>query len=310
MPDHSQSRHAAAALLLALPLIATCAPAAPARGMRFDSPGVLDLATRSLALADGVEVAVVPLSAQEASRIFAAAAGAEDPPALTFSDEAYACKPASRTCSSRHEQSLLAASGGAALRDGSRLVIKPASGAASVFVDWKDAPSKQAEGDEETHWYLGRMPGNGYERVEVQFGHDAPGNFLVNRQNGKIAFVHNGADLVAPSPDGLLLLTWNALNPPLSLRVAALDAAGPRLVLQCTAPAGGERLTPLFKGWHGADQADLVIEIGEARKAMPRLVVSLARRDGAWQTAASDRRRLEEIGFACRQAGAERQGNL
>ena len=70
-----------------------------------------------------------------------------------------------------------------------------------------------ADGDEETHWYLGTLPGSRYQRVEVQFGHDAPGNFLVNPQSGKVAFVHNGADLVAPSPDGMLLVTWNALNP-------------------------------------------------------------------------------------------------
>jgi hypothetical protein len=300
MPNRSRPIHAVAALFFALPLIAAGAP--PERGLRFDSPDVLDLATRSLKVADGAAVPVVQLPSEDAARIFAAAVVAEDPPALSFSEDAYACKPTSRKCSLRQEGALLSASGGAVVRNGKRLAIQPASGNAAVFIDWKDAPSKDADGDEETHWYLGRMPGSGYDRVEVQFGHDAPGNFLVNRQNGKTAFVHNGADLVAPAPDGRLLLTWNALNPPLSLRVAALDAAGPRLVLQCSASGEAEHLTPVFKGWHGDGAFDVVLEIGEQRKAMVRLALEASRKDGGWRLAAGDPGRLERIGLRCTQA--------
>ena len=202
-----------------------------------------------------------------------------------------------------------------------------------MFVDWKEPTTRSADGDEEVHWYLGRLAGlsrpsmapagrswpsmapaalgllpsalgllpggSGYERVEVQFGHDAPGNFLINPQSGKVAFVHNGADLVVPSPDGRLLVTWNSLNPPLSVRVAALDTDGPRLVLQCETREGKARLTPVFKGWHDVAQLDLVIEIGEQSKSMARLAASVELQEGQWRVSASDIGRVAAIGLSC-----------
>jgi hypothetical protein len=144
------------------------------------------------------------------------------------------------------------------------------------------------------------MPKNGYERVEVEFGHDAPGNFLINPQSGKTTFVHNAADLVAPSPDEKLLVTFNSLNPPASIRVAALDATGPRLVLQCEAPEKQERLTPVFKGWHDAAAFDLVFEIGEQSKSMARLAVRISADAAGWRLGASDVARLTRLGLACR----------
>jgi hypothetical protein len=185
-------------------------------------------------------------------------------------------------------------------RDGKRLTVVSRDGRASTFVDWKQPTTKTADGDEETHWYLGRMPKNGYERVEVEFGHDAPGNFLINPQSGKVAFVHNAADLAAPSPEEKLLVTFNALNPPISIRVAALDAAGPRLVLQCEVPEGRERLTPVFKGWHDASAFDLVFEIGEQSKSMARLAMRISGDGSGWHAGASDVARLSRLGLACR----------
>jgi hypothetical protein len=267
--------------------------------LRFDSPGVLDLAERSQHVAGGQAVAVSELAAGDAERIFAAPAIGEDPPVLRFSDDEFGCAKPSRQCSLEHERKLLDAATAAVTRDGKRLIVKPAGGAPATFIDWKQPTTKTADGDEETHWYLGRLAGSNYERIEVQFGHDAPGNFLVNPQSGKVAFVHNGADLVAPSPDGRLLVTWNSLNPPLSLRVAALDADGPRLVLQCAAPEGRERLTPVFKGWRDAHTIDFVVEIGAQGKSMARLAASLRENDGRWQLAASDGARLAATGLSC-----------
>ena len=288
---------------IALLEFATGAGAAPKtdsdRGLRFNSPGVLDLANRSLQVEGGKSVPVAALSDDQAQRVFAAPAVGEDSLPLSFSDEVFGCKTPARKCSQEHESKLLQAAGTTARREGKRLIIAPARGSAAIFVDWNEPASKSADGDGETHWYLCRLAGSGYARVEVEFGHDAPGNFLINTQSGKVAFVHNGADLAAPSPDGKYLVTFNTLNPPLSLRLAALDAEGPGLTLQCEAPEGRQRLTPVFKGWQDASHFGLVIEIGDQGKSMPRLAISLNDTGGVWRLDASDLARLTEIGLHC-----------
>jgi hypothetical protein len=269
------------------------------RGLRFDSAGVLDLAQRSLHLDAGVRVEIGALSDDDAQRIFAAPAIGDDPLPLAVSTDVFGCHTPSAACAHAGERKLLATAGGNVVRDGARLTIRGGNGTTAAFVDWNQASTKNSEGDAETHWYLGTLPGSGYDRVEVEFGHDAPGSFLVNRKNGKVAFVHNAADLAAPSPDGRLLVTWNALNPPLSLRVAALDADGPRPVLQCQAPEGKAPLTPVFKGWHADAQFDFVVEIG-AGKSMARLAASASQREGHWHVDASDAARAGAIGLVCR----------
>lgn len=290
----------------AVAVLAACAGSAVAtnrisQGTRFNSAGVLDLAERSQRIDNGRAVPVDALAAADAEAIFAAPAISEDDLQLKFSDDEFGCTKPSQGCSVAHERELLGAAGGTVKRDGKRLTVTPVHGEPTEFIDWKIATTRTADGDEATHWYLGRLPGSGYARVEVQFGHDAPGNFLINPQNGKVAFVHNGADLVAPSPDGKLLVTWNSLNAPLSLRVAALDADGPRLVLQCAAAEGETRLTPVSKGWSGAAQFDLVVEIGAPSKAMARVGARLRQDDGRWTLAASDTARAARIGFGCTQ---------
>ena len=274
-----------------LALNAAAADRAADKGLRFDSPGVLDLAERALKNERGVPVPVTALAAVDADRILAAPARGEDEPVLRFSDDEFACKPASTRCSLAAERKLLEAAGSKARRDGRRLTV-----GAAQFVDWRVAETKTADGDEETHWYLGRLPGSGYERVEVQFGHDAPGDFLINAQTGKVAFVHNGADLVAPAPDGLHLVTYNALNPPLTLRVAALDHAGPRLELECAAHAQS-RITAQFKGWHDAASFDLVLQPADGGAGVP---LRIARGKDGWMVAA-DSTALAVAGFVCRQ---------
>lgn len=130
----------------------------------------------------------------------------------------------------------------------------------------------------------------------MQFGHDAPGNFLINSHSGKITFVHNGVEVVSLWPDGMHLITLNTLNPPLRLRVAALDAAGPRLELQCEVGANVSSAQVQFKGWHGVDSFDLVLQPVQGK---PAGALRIARTSGAWSMAASDLGRLVETGFAC-----------
>ncbi|HSE13867.1 MAG TPA: hypothetical protein VLB69_14635 [Rudaea sp.] len=290
-------------MLLAVALAPIIAAAAgngvPDKGLRFNTPGVLDLAERSQRISGGTAVPVGELAGTDAETIFAAAAVGENEPLLRFSGDVFGCAKPSRHCSMQHERALIETSGGTAKRDGKRLTVTASDGHVSAFVDWNQPATKTADGDEETHWYLGRMAKSGYERVEVEFGHDAPGNFLINPQSGKVAFVHNGADLVAPSPDGKLLVTFNSLNPPISIRVAALDAAGPRLVLQCEAPEDRTRLAPVFKGWRGDSAFDLVFEIGEQSKSMARLATRVSRGSTGWHLGASDVARLTRLGLAC-----------
>jgi hypothetical protein len=293
-------------LPIALALIALGAAQAKRReGLRFDSPGVLDLAERSQKVL-GAAISTGVLAPSEAEKILVAPAISEEQPSLLFSDDVFACKQPSRACSLEHERKLIAAASNAVKRDDKRLTIAPASGAPGVFIDWKIPESTTADGDEETHWYLGSLPGSGYHRIEVQFGHDAPGNFLVNPANGKMAFVHNGSDVVAPAPDGLHLLTFNTLNPPLSVRVAALDALGPSLELQCAVDKDNDRISAQFKGWHDAHSFDLVLQIPAMHSGPVRAIaMRLSQHDGIWSIATAEPERLAALGFACHGAAAK-----
>jgi len=264
------------------------------RGLRFDSAGVLDLAERA-PHRSGAAAPVVALAGADAAKIRAAPALTGDPPALQFSDDVFGCTTPSKACAQEHERKLVDSSGGSVQRDGRRLTVTASGGPAAVFLDWTMPETRSADGDEETHWYLGSLPGSGYARVEVQFGHDAPGNFLVNRASGKVAFVHNGADVVALSPDGLRLLTFNPLNPPLSLRVASLDGNGPRVELECAVGEGDAKTQAQFKGWHDAESFDLVIASDSGQAAVR---IGYAR--GAWQVLADESAGLASVGFACR----------
>jgi hypothetical protein len=261
------------------------------RGVRFDSPGVLDLAQRSLRLNNAVSMTV--LDAQDQKRILAEPTLDEAHATLEFSQDLFGCKAEDdKACLRKHEQSL---SPSAVVRSGRKLTVSTADGARSVFVDWSMPESKTADGDAETHWYLGTLTGSGYHRVEVQFGHDSPGSFLVNPQSGKIAFVHNGSDIVALAPDGKHLLTFNAENPPLSLRVAALDATGPRLVLECSAAAHDDKTAARFKGWRDAQTFDSVLTGGSASIALR------AHSAGDTWNLVSDPQGLAALGFTCHQ---------
>ena len=274
------------------------AKSAPDRGLRFDSPGVLDLAQRSAKLDAGKRVAVDALPPADVSSILTAAPITEETPLqLGFSEDDFGCKGGAASCMKEHEAKLIAQADGAVKRIDKRLVVAGA-GQPAIFVDWNQAETKSADGDQETHWYLGRMAGNGYHRVEVQFGHDAPGNFLLNPKNGKIAFVHNAADIVSVTPDGKYLFTFNTLNPPLSLRVAQLDAAGPKLVLACGARVDDDKTSAEFKGWRNASAFDLVVHVGGAA-AGHDVALRVTNADSSWKAAASDAAQLAAAGFSC-----------
>jgi len=285
-----------------LAITAACSAAMAAghadHGLRFDSPGVLDLAERSTRVAAAHPVPVVALEGATAKAILAAAELDERARTIAFSEDVFHCPAESTACAHDHERQLLAAAADMVKRDGKRLVIKPTGAVPLVFVDWTQPTTPTGDGDSETHWYLGRLSGSGYQRVEVQFGHDAPGSFLVDPQSGKAAFVHNGSDVVALAPDGTRLLTFNADNSPFSLRVAALESGGARLELQCA--AASDTSTAQFKGWQDAGTFDLVLRPAGIRGQQAE-AVRMTRRGGNWTAATADPQRLTAAGFTCEQ---------
>ncbi len=153
----------ACALLPVAPLPAKDSAAA---GLRFDSAGVLDLAERAHKI-NGAAVPRITLAQADADAILAAAALSEESPSLGFSDDLYGCKTPSRICSQQHEKKLIEATGSAVKRDGKYLTITSPGGAAATFVDWTQTGTPTTDGDEETHWYLGRLDGSNYHRIEV-----------------------------------------------------------------------------------------------------------------------------------------------
>lgn len=272
--------------------------AAPRQGLRFDSPGVLNWSERTVPGGGKPAIAVVPLAAGEGERILAMPALAEEHGSLPVAQVLFGCAPPSEACERAGERKRIAAAGDSVRRAGQRLSVNPASGAVAVFVDWNQPATRTAEGDSESHRYLGRLDGSGYHRVDVRFGHDAPGSFLVNPANGGTVFVHDGGDVVALAPDGLRLVTFNALNPPLSLRLGILDAAGPRLELHCLAT--GDRSSLQFKGWRDPQTFDLVVKPNGTQDAAA-IPVRVERSAGAWRLATPAPARLVEVaGFGCR----------
>lgn len=300
-----QVRRSSVRLLAALWLTAACLAgigvtvAAPPRGLRFDSPEVLDLSSRLDSSDQGSTVPVLPLAGEEGERIRAAPVVDEEHGSLPFSDDLFGCKAPAANCARAGERRLIDASGGAVQRSGQRLTITTAAGKTVEFVDWNKPASRSADGDSEAHRYLGRLPGSGYLRVEVQFGHDAPGSFLLNPATGKTAFVHNGGDVVALAPDGGSIVVFNTLNPPLVLQLGVLDDTGPHLGLRCT--AGADAGSWQFKGWHAAHAFDLALQ-PKGAKPDETLVLRVARKADAWQVMTPDPDRLVRgAGFSCRQ---------
>lgn len=194
-------------LPLALMAGASGAHAKEPAGLRFDSPGVLDLSTRELpSTATARRIApTTALPAAAGAEIAAAPALGEEEPLLPFVGVAARCQDLLDACVRRYEAASIGREAAEVSRNGKRLTIKPQTSTPVAFADWNLPASAKADGDGTKHVYAGRLDNSRYHRVEVQFDHDAPGSFLVNPGNGKTAFVHNGADVTAtPRRQGVL----------------------------------------------------------------------------------------------------------
>lgn len=259
---------------------------------RFEDPAVLDLsaAERLLPLQKGERMAVQPLAADAAAAILAAPDHSMDAPGqVPYTDE-------KGRGARKQEQARIAAESAAVQRGDKMLRIKPQSGAAVEFMDRQTPARADADGDSERFFYAGRIGAGAYHRVEVLFGHDSPGSFLVNPASGKTAFVHNGGDTVVLSSDGNWLLDLDPLNAPFLLAVADLGADGPESALICH--GGGSGIASVsFKGWHDDKSFDLVLTPGGQGAAGVALRIAF---DGqGWRPAAADAKALEALGYGC-----------
>lgn len=278
---------------LASPIALHAAGKGIERGLDFDSPGVLDISARPVRLHDAHDAATAPLDADVAKAILAAPVLDEgNPAALPFSSKLLGCGDEAVACMQTAEHGRIDDNRRRVARDGKQLVVTPIDGPAATFVDWVQPETKKADGDFETHYYLGRLAGSGYHRVEVQFGHDAPGSFLINPQSGKTAFVHNGGDVTALSQSGWHLADLVSSSDQV-LRIAALDDNGPRIELQCAA-AQRKKVDMRLKGWHNPFVLDLEIDL--PAPAAARLTRAA---NGTWTIATPDAAQLDAAGFAC-----------
>jgi hypothetical protein len=286
-------------LYLAVALAGVASAKSPDRGLRFDSPNVLDLSAHTLDVKLDSALDIAPLAADEAARIAAAPTLTDEEKAiLSLSDDVYGCQTPAPACSTAGDKKRISESGGRVKREGAALRI-----GAATFIDWKQPETKSADGESEKHWYLGTLHGNGYDRVEVEFGHDSPGNFLINPANGKIAFVHNGSDVVALSPDGKFMLTYDQSNTPLSIRIAALDANGPTLAVLCSGDSDANTHVE-FRGWRDAAHVDLAVVSHGARSRLAKAnALQFAWTTSGWTLAAAEPEALRAIHFVCRQQG-------
>jgi hypothetical protein len=177
------------------------------------------------------------------------------------------------------ERARIAGTGGLVARRGKRLEVTPTGAAPLAFTDWEDAGSRTAEGDKRWYWYAGTMPGSDYLRVEVHYGHDAPGSYLIQPQTGALAYVHHGDKVGAVAGDGAHVATFDELNDPHRVEIAAMDATGPRVEMECRfegAPRGWRASTC---GWLDAGRFQLAWE----NEGGLRVLFEMRVREKKWQ---------------------------
>ncbi|HWA14762.1 MAG TPA: hypothetical protein VHA15_16875 [Burkholderiales bacterium] len=277
-------------------------PAATAQEtLSFDSPRVLDL---SGALAQGAKRKLVnrPVDIDSATPQTGSVAAIFDRPEVRRGDADVLAVVAGKAGEVRRIQ----ARRGAVTRKGPLLVLESRVGEPFRFRDWAQAATKDAEGDEQTFLYAGTLRGAAYHKVDVHFGHDSPGTFLVHPRSGKLLFVHAEDDFAALSGErNRLFVMSSGLNPPFGFLVAALRKDGPAVALHCLAEKEG-RVMPSFRGWHAAPAVgfDLVLVVRQAGdvEAYEALPVRFLYLNNEWRALAPDAERLlQATGLSCRQ---------
>jgi hypothetical protein len=254
----------------------------PLSPLRFDSPTVLNLSqARDWKLPSGPEMTPGKLPTDTAKAILEAKPVPDDAPGRLQNDGAGAAL--------QGEKALLAREGIAVSRQGKELILTPKSGPAALFRDFQKPETKNTEGDSARHAYAGRIGQGALHRILVDFGHDAPGSFLVSAETGKAAFVHDAGDVVVLSRGGERLVLFNDLNAPITFVVGGLPASGAAPEVVCRLGEKG-RGTIALKGWRGADSVDLVLGMGKSDQEL--IPLRLEKGPAGWQLLVPDPRRM------------------
>lgn len=267
--------------------------------LSFDSKRVIDL-SGALTERSRLKFTKRPVSIETVNRQTGSVASVLEKTEVRRGDPGVMVAGASK----KDEARRIAGRRGSVSRNGKILTIASRAGAPFLFRDWVKAATSEADGDEETFIYAGMLKGIGYHKVDVHFGHDSPGTFLVHPRSGKALFVHAEDDLAALSQDQRrLLVINNGLNPPFGLVLASLRPDGPAVRLHCLSE-GGQRVIPAFRGWHASPAIgfDLVLVVRqpgeqEVYEAMPMRFIYL---NNEWRALVLDAERLQQVtGLNC-----------
>ena len=265
----------------------------------FDSKRVLDL-SGALTERSRLKFTKRPVSIETVNRQTGSVASVLEKAEVSRGDPGVMVAGASK----KDEARRISARRGSVSRKGKILTIASRAGAPFLFRDWVKAATSEADGKEETFIYAGMLKGIGYHKVDIHFGHDSPGTFLVHPRSGKALFVHAEDDLAALSQDQRrLLVINNGLNPPFGLVLASLRPDGPAVRLHCLSE-GGQRVIPAFRGWHASPAIgfDLVLVVRqpgeqEVYEAMPMRFIYL---NNEWRALVLDAERLQQAtGLNC-----------
>ena len=262
--------------------------------LSFDSKRVIDL-SGALTERSRLKFTKRPVSIETVNRQTGSVASVLEKTEVRRGDPGVMVAGASK----KDEARRIAGRRGSVSRNGKILTIASRAGAPFLFRDWVKAATREADGDEETFIYAGMLKGIGYHKVDVHFGHDSPGTFLVHPRSGKALFVHAEDDLAALSQDQRrLLVINNGLNPPFGLVLASLRPDGPAVRLHCLSE-GGQRVIPAFRGWHASPAIgfDLVLVVRqpgeqEVYEAMPMRFIYL---NNEWRALVLDAERLQQV---------------
>ena len=262
--------------------------------LSFDSKRVIDL-SGALTERSRLKFTKRPVSIETVNRQTGSVASVLEKTEVRRGDPGVMVAGASK----KDEARRIAGRRGSVSRNGKILTIASRAGAPFLFRDWVKAATSEADGDEKTFIYAGMLKGIGYHKVDVHFGHDSPGTFLVHPRSGKTLFVHAEDDLAALSQDQRrLLVINNGLNPPFGLVLASLRPDGPAIRLHCLSE-GGQRVIPAFRGWHASPAIgfDLVLVVRqpgeqEVYEAMPMRFIYL---NNEWRALVLDAERLQQV---------------
>lgn len=197
-------------------------------------------------------------------------------------------------------------------RSGKLLTIKPVSAPPIIFKNWSDLGNDQHEGDGESFLYMGKIPHNGFYRVDAYYTVGWPDSYFINPRNGQILYADISTDTVSFSPDGKRILVMrDSLNHPFGFLVANISNDTTTIELFCRCqnnPNIRNVIHSGLNGWHDPEYVgfDLLITVQQdsSNKLSPFILipVRLSLQGDGWHLAAPDPLELKQAtGLECSQ---------